>query len=79
MFYTPPNMPELEIQYAVIPGQLRTFDQEGIAPEIDIFDATINGKEFSDDLFEIIFNKSNREEFEKKIALSLSQEADNDF
>jgi len=79
MFYTPPNMPELEIEYCVIPGQLKTFNQEGVAPEIDIIDAKLFDNEMSDDLFKIIFDESNREKFEKEIATHLRNEADNDF
>ena len=78
MFYTPPNMPELEIEYCVIPGQLKTFNQEGVAPEIDIIDAKVFGNEISNGLFEII-TENTREEFEKEIATHLRNEADNDF
>lgn len=70
--YTPPAAEELEVYYKVIPGQAQTFNQPGIAPEIDICDIYIYGKEISGRTYNALV--MNRTSLENEIAEHLRYE-----
>lgn len=65
--YTPDNAPELEIYYAVIPGQPE------VEPEIDICDILIHGQEVSGTTYSLLV--ADRKFLEAEVAGHLRKQA----
>jgi len=64
--YNPPNLPEVDVYYFVVPGQKKTFDDPVFEAYVEFDHIEINGKHISLDL-DILLTEKWGKKWEKEI------------